>query len=58
VVSPLPLWRFTAEYGEIEYGGLPVNLGGSIIMLPDTVFRCRAITDNHGVTVIRNLASV
>jgi len=24
-VSPLPLWRFTAEYGEIEYGGLPVS---------------------------------
>jgi hypothetical protein len=25
VVSPLPLSRFTAEYGEIEYGGLPVS---------------------------------
>ena len=23
-MSPLPLQRFTAEYGEIEYGGLPV----------------------------------
>ena len=25
VVSPLPLWRFTGEYGEIEYGGLPAS---------------------------------
>jgi hypothetical protein len=35
-----------------------MKLGESIIMLQHNVFRFRAIIDKHGVTVIRNLASV
>jgi hypothetical protein len=52
VVSPLPLLRCTAEYGEIEYGGLPVNLAVFVIMLCFTVIRLCDLADDPRVPVL------